>query len=124
MGFVFCYSFTDIEKVETFGFRGQALSALATIANLQITTNSRKNTKQGQLLTFDATGKAQKLKPAARDRGTTTKITNLFHSLPVRSQEYKKNHKLYYSKAIALLHEYALIILQRRIVVYNSVSKG
>ena len=44
-----------------------------------------------------------------RERGTTVKIKNLFHSLPVRKIDFEKNYKLQYNRAINGLTEYAII---------------
>lgn len=48
-------AFEDLTSLQSFGFRGEALSALAALSELTITTRIAQQTKATKL-TFDRTG--------------------------------------------------------------------
>lgn len=94
------------ESLQTFGFRGEALSCLCNIANVTIITKS-KSASTGCKLTYKKDGTFSRTL-AARDTGTTVILKNLFHSLPVRRRELEINGKKQYDKVVRLLYEQAL----------------
>lgn len=73
---------------------------------------------------YDSHGKVVKKIPVARDTGTTVTVTNLFHSLPVRLHEFKRNIKKEYAKCISVIQAYALVSVNTRISCSNVSSKG
>lgn len=101
-------TFTDLENVETFGFRGEALSALAAIANIEIITCILENVPLADHLTFDKSGKLLNSSNIARSVGTTIIIKNLFHNLPVRLQEFQRNIKKEYMQCLEIIQSYAI----------------
>ncbi|KAI1784264.1 DNA mismatch repair protein MutL [Ganoderma leucocontextum] len=104
-------SFTDLETVTTFGFRGEALSSLCALSDaLSVTTATAADAPAGTVIEFDRTGKAKAKKgKAARQRGTTVSVSGLFKPLPVRRKELERNARREHAKALALLHAYALV---------------
>ncbi|KAI1786255.1 DNA mismatch repair protein MutL [Ganoderma leucocontextum] len=104
-------SFTDLETVTTFGFRGEALSSLCALSDaLSVTTATAAHAPAGTVIEFDRTGKAKAKKgKAARQRGTTVSVSGLFKPLPVRRKELERNARREHAKALALLHAYALV---------------
>jgi DNA mismatch repair protein MutL len=93
-------------SLDTFGFRGEALSCLCNIANVTITTKT-KTSPCGWKLTFKA-GSLSKKEPIGRDNGTTVILKNIFHSMPVRRRELEASAKKQYDKIVRLLYEQAL----------------
>ncbi|KAI0692134.1 hypothetical protein C8T65DRAFT_745273 [Cerioporus squamosus] len=104
-------SFTDLESVATFGFRGEALSSLCALAeSVSVTTATVAEAPVGTVIEFERTGKAKSKKgKAARQRGTTVTVSGLFKPLPVRRKELERNAKREFGKALTLLHAYALV---------------
>ncbi|KAI0351151.1 DNA mismatch repair protein MutL [Trametes cingulata] len=104
-------SFSDLESVTTFGFRGEALSSLCTLADsVTVTTATAADAPVGTVLEFDRTGRLKSRKgKAARQRGTTVTVSGLFKPLPVRRKELERNAKREFGKALTLLHAYALV---------------
>lgn len=102
---------SDYEKLqkslETFGFRGEALSCLCAISNVSISTKSASS-PTGTKLTFNNDGGIQKLEPVARANGTTVTVKNLFHSLPVRRRELDTCAKRQYHKVVRIVYEHVL----------------
>ncbi|KAH9926661.1 DNA mismatch repair protein MutL [Epithele typhae] len=122
-------SFTDLESVATFGFRGEALSSLCALADaVSVTTATAADVPVGTVLEFERSGKLKDKKGrAARQRGTTVVVAGLFKPLPVRRKELERNAKREYAKALALLHSYALVPCAKenagvRLTVTNTVN--
>ena len=108
---------------ETFGFRGEALGALAALAELQVTTRSEGETA-GAALTFNKRGELVGRTPAARSRGTTVTVKHLFREMPVRHKELQRTAKRELARLLSLLQAYALVSVGVRFVCSNVSEKG
>ncbi|KAJ3236467.1 Mismatch repair endonuclease pms2 [Chytriomyces hyalinus] len=120
-------SFNDIETVTSFGFRGEALSSICSVAaGIQVVTccDAGDGDSIAYALSYDSNGILVSSVPAARERGTTITVTNLFASLPVRLREFKKNFKRDLNKSIELMQAFALVSTSVRITASNQVAKG
>ncbi|CAK9818552.1 Mismatch repair endonuclease PMS2 [Anthophora plagiata] len=113
--------FSDLTEVSTFGFRGEALSSLSSLANLSIVTRHAMS-EHGFKLEFDHNGILQKKEPCAREVGTTVHVKNIFKYLPVRAKEFERNLKKEYARAIQVLYSYCLVSTNTKITCSNSVS--
>ncbi|KAI6894742.1 DNA mismatch repair protein MutL, partial [Hortaea werneckii] len=117
-------SYEDLTSLDTFGFRGEALSSLCALSKFHILTARAEDGAVGKRLDFEVSGKLKGATVAAAQRGTTVTIDELFHSLPVRRKELEKNIKREYGKVIGLLHAYACIGVGVRFSVSNHMPKG
>ncbi|EGC35083.1 hypothetical protein DICPUDRAFT_152626 [Dictyostelium purpureum] len=115
--------FSDLLTVETFGFRGEALSSLCALSNVTVITRTA-NYPMAQKLVFATDGKIMSQSPIAREVGTTVQLINLFKKLPVRYQEFKRNIKKEYTKLQTIIQAYALISTGKRITCYNQAGKA
>ncbi len=79
-------SLQDLEAVGTMGFRGEALAAVNSIAELSLL--SRTAGAEGAWLLDGRTGE---LRPAARGPGTTVEVRELFFSVPARRKFLKSD---------------------------------
>ena len=79
-------SLQDLEAVGTMGFRGEALAAVNSIAELALL--SRTAGEGGAWLLDGRTGE---LRPAARSPGTTLEVRELFFSVPARRKFLKSD---------------------------------
>ncbi|XP_065749532.1 mismatch repair endonuclease PMS2 isoform X3 [Phocoena phocoena] len=100
--------FADLTQVETFGFRGEALSSLCALSDVTIST-CHTSAKVGTRLVFDHNGKILQKTPYPRPRGTTVSVQQLFYTLPVRHKEFQRNIKKEFSKMVQVLHAYCII---------------
>ncbi|KAI9485895.1 MAG: hypothetical protein EXX96DRAFT_471853 [Benjaminiella poitrasii] len=116
-------NFEDLEKVLTFGFRGEALSSLCALSQLTVTTATKDQAPMGIKLEYDKNGTLISKTPISRTVGTTIQISNIFHSLPVRLQEFKRNIKREYGRALTFLQAYSIISTNTRISVSNQTGK-
>lgn len=110
--------FSDLTSVETFGFRGEALSSLCGLANLSISTR-HKDAQLGTCLTFDHDGLITARSSVARPVGTTVTLNNLFCTMPVRQKEFTRNIKKEYAKLISVISSYGLVASGVKIKVTN-----
>jgi len=117
-----CYD--DLSSLQTFGFRGEALSSLCALANLYIITARADEAPKGTRLDFEVSGKLQGTRVVASQKGTTVAVEDIFRNLPVRRRELEKNIKREYGKALGVLQAYACISTQARISVSNITAKG
>ncbi|KAI8341544.1 hypothetical protein BD560DRAFT_412104 [Blakeslea trispora] len=115
-------SFEDLERVITFGFRGEALSSLCALAQLTVITATKEQAPMGVKLEYDHNGALYQKNPISRQKGTTIQLTGLFQSLPVRLAEFKRNIKREYGKALTMIQAYSIISTNVRISVNHQSS--
>ncbi|XP_064529127.1 mismatch repair endonuclease PMS2 isoform X3 [Pseudopipra pipra] len=115
--------FSDLIHVETFGFRGEALSSLCALSDVTIFTR-HKSAKVGTRLVFDHNGKMTQRTPVPRQQGTTVSVQQLFYTLPVRHKEFQRNIKKEYAKMVQLLQAYCIGSKGVRINCTNQVGQG
>ncbi|XP_015040235.2 mismatch repair endonuclease PMS2 isoform X1 [Drosophila pseudoobscura] len=115
--------FVDLLGVETFGFRGEALSSLCALSDMAIQTR-HQSTDVGLKVELDHDGKIKKRSPCARAVGTTVTLTNLFSTLPVRRRDFTRNIKKEFAKMCQILQAYCLVTKGVRIICSNQTPKG
>ncbi len=74
----------DLESVNTMGFRGEALAAIASVSETALLSRT-----QDQPNGFLLDARSGELRPAARSRGTTVEVKELFFSTPARRKFLK-----------------------------------
>jgi len=77
-------SLQELETVGTMGFRGEALAAIHSIAEVSIVSRPRE-----QSTAFQIEGRSGEIRPAARGPGTTVEVRELFFSTPARRKFLK-----------------------------------
>lgn len=100
--------FSDLESIQTLGFRGEALSSLCALSDLTIITR-HNSVDCATKIVYDHNGKIISEAPTAREEGTTVILSNLFSTLPVRKKEFLKNLKREFNKMCQLLYAYCLV---------------
>ncbi|XP_050425416.1 mismatch repair endonuclease PMS2 [Adelges cooleyi] len=115
--------FSDLSSIETFGFRGEALSSLCALSDVIVTT---RHTSQpcGTKLVFDYRGHIKIKVPCARQVGTAVTLTNLFSTLPVRYKEFHRNLKKEFGKMIQVVTGYCLVATQVKILCSNQTKSN
>ncbi|QNN58326.1 DNA mismatch repair endonuclease MutL [Diaphorobacter ruginosibacter] len=74
----------DLESVNTMGFRGEALAAISSVSETALLSRT-----QDQASAFLLDARSGELRPAARSRGTTVEVKELFFSTPARRKFLK-----------------------------------
>ena len=108
---------SDLVGVSSFGFRGEALPAIASISRFHIETSSADG--EGTTLSSSG-GTISELEPAARRRGTTVSVEQLFYNVPAR----KKFLRTPRSEWRAIADAFGSIALTRPDVRFNLVHDG
>src|ERR671912_1057608 len=72
----------DLERVSTLGFRGEALASIASVARVELLTQ-REGETEGTRVLIEG-GRMRDVAPAARPRGTTIAVRDLFFNIPAR----------------------------------------
>src|SRR5512138_1365697 len=85
-------SLEELEQVVTMGFRGEALAAIASVSELALSSRT-----DGAKQAFRLQASSGELTPAARARGTTVEVHELFFNTPAR-------RKFLQSEATELAH--------------------
>lgn len=116
--------YADLDTLQTFGFRGEALSSLCAVSDSYLITSRAEEAPKGMRLDFETSGKLKGTKVVHSQKGTTVVVENLFRNLPVRRRELEKNIKREYGKVLALLQAYACISTGVKFVVSSHMQKG
>ncbi|XP_026708416.1 PMS1 protein homolog 1 isoform X1 [Athene cunicularia] len=82
----------DLERLTTYGFRGEALGSICCISEVLITTKTADDDFSTQYA-LDSHGHITSKKPSHLGQGTTVTVLKLFKNLPVRKQFYSTNRK-------------------------------
>lgn len=75
-------SVEDLTRIQTYGFRGEALAAIAAVSRMSIETNTEEGTP-GTRLEGEG-GEIKEIAETVRAKGTTVTVRMLFFNLPVR----------------------------------------
>lgn len=76
-------SLLDLEKVASYGFRGEALASIASVADVTVTSRTAEAESASAIYPDGHVG------PAAGNLGTTVKVADLFYKTPVRRKFLK-----------------------------------
>ena len=77
-------SLDDLESVATMGFRGEALAAISSVAEMALLSRC-----EGAAHAHRLDARSGELQPAARSRGTSVEVRELFFSTPARRKFLK-----------------------------------
>jgi len=79
----------DLEKLETLGFRGEALASIAAVSQVEITSRVKEN-ERGVNIILKA-GKCIEKKEVFCPIGTNIKVKSMFYNIPARKKFLKKD---------------------------------
>ncbi|OWF40894.1 PMS1 protein homolog 1-like [Mizuhopecten yessoensis] len=114
-------AFSDLEQLSTYGFRGEALGSLCTVADVSLTTKT-KDDDVSMTYTIGKEGEIINSKPSHLTQGTTLSAVHLFKTLPVRRQIYNnvKKKKEELKKVETLVMAFGLIFPTIRITLRHN----
>ncbi|KZT53752.1 DNA mismatch repair protein MutL [Calocera cornea HHB12733] len=113
----FCTSklstFSDLSKIQTYGFRGEALASISHVAHLSVVTKTReescawKASYSDGVLAPSKPGATEEPKPTAGNDGTTITVEDLFYNTPLRLRALKSPSDEY-SRILDVVQRYAI----------------
>lgn len=110
-------NFSDLDKLTTFGFRGEALYSIAAISRMSITSCQEGQT--GNTIALEG-GKLIDKRPSPSLKGTTVEIRDLFFNTPARLK-FLKTEASERAALLKVIEEHALANVQ---VSYNVTING
>src|SRR5438132_3059672 len=103
--------FDDLTHVATLGFRGEALPSIASVSRFTLTTFDGTAAHAIEVDCDPLTG-ARTARPAARDRGTTVSVRELFENVPAR-RKFLKSADSEFRSIVTVVASYALPLPSR-----------
>jgi DNA mismatch repair protein MutL len=103
--------FDDLAQVRTLGFRGEALPSIASVSRFTLTTSAGDADGAVEIECDPLTG-ARTSRPAARDRGTTISVRELFENVPAR-RKFLKSADAEFRSIVTIVSSYALPLPSR-----------
>ncbi len=108
-------SIEDLDRLKTLGFRGGALTSIAAVSRVKITTR-HIDEDYGSFLRID--GKIRRKGRISRGVGTSVEVEDLFYNLPARLKSMKsKNTEL--RNIIDIVTKYAIIYPEIRFELFH-----
>ena len=103
--------FDDLTRVRTLGFRGEALPSIASVSRFTLTTSDNDRGEATEVDCDPLTG-ARHVRPAARDRGTTVSVRELFENVPAR-RKFLRSADAEFRSIVTVVSSYALPLPSR-----------
>jgi DNA mismatch repair protein MutL len=103
--------FDDLAQVHTLGFRGEALPSIASVSRFTLIT-STGDAEAGIEIECDPLTGSRNSRPAARDRGTTISVRELFENVPAR-RKFLKSADAEFRAIVTIVSSYALPLPSR-----------
>ena len=98
--------FDDLTRVRTLGFRGEALPSIASVSRFSLTTFDGR-AEHGLEIECDPLTGDRTARPAARDRGTTVIVRELFENVPAR-RKFLRSAESEFRSIVTVVSSYAL----------------
>ena len=103
--------FDDLTRVRTLGFRGEALPSIASVSRFTLTTAAGESGDATEIECDPLTGRRE-VRPAARDRGTTIAVRELFENVPAR-RKFLRSADAEFRAIVTIVSSYALPLPSR-----------
>ncbi|KAI9143325.1 hypothetical protein BKA69DRAFT_118083 [Paraphysoderma sedebokerense] len=102
--------FEDLDDVRSFGFRGEALNSIASLAQSFSIATKTDSDEVAVCYEIDHSGEIISSKSICGTTGTTVVVNRLFQKLPVRRQEALRTGKNNFKAVKEMLEAYALCL--------------
>ena len=114
----------DLSCIQTFGFRGEALSSISSVARVRIQSRTEATSHGWEYNDFNT-------RPCAHEKGTTFTVTDLFYAIParlnfLRSQTREREHCIKWFQRLSVMQPHITCVLredQKELFRYQACSK-
>ncbi|TFK22374.1 DNA binding protein [Coprinopsis marcescibilis] len=106
-------TFSDLARIATYGFRGEALASISHVARLSVVTKTKNDACAWKAYYVDGAlssnkpGRSPEPEPCAGNDGTTIIVENLFYNTPTRLSALRNNSDEY-AKILDVMTKYAV----------------
>ncbi|KAF7761503.1 hypothetical protein Agabi119p4_9495 [Agaricus bisporus var. burnettii] len=106
-------TFDDLSRIQTYGFRGEALASMSHVAHLSVITKTKSEPVAWKASYIDGvlvdprTRQSSEPRACAGNDGTTITIEDLFYNTPTRLQAFR-NISEEYSRILGVITKYAI----------------
>ena len=102
-------TYADMERLDTFGFRGEALSILSYISSLTIISKHKGNSDEMGYEAVYRNGKVvnTQLKAISCEVGTSIKVDNIYYNNQIRRNVYQKNKQSELDNIVSMIAKIA-----------------
>lgn len=117
------HSAEDLQAIETFGFRGEALASIAAVAEVTLRTRTEGSEVGTQVVITDATANdpgRQDVSEVSTPVGSNFMVRNLYYNTPARRKFLKSDA----AEMKAIIAEFIKMALSRIDVAFTLVSNG
>ena len=104
-------AFDDLTRVRTLGFRGEALPSIASVSRFTLITSDNDSGSATEIV-CDPLTTQRTVRPAARDRGTTIVVRELFENVPAR-RKFLRGADAEFRAIVTVVASYALPLPER-----------
>lgn len=108
----------DLERISTFGFRGEALASIAAVA--EVTLKTRREEDETGTLVRMAASRMVETSSVAAPKGSNFEIRNLFYNVPARRKFLKSDN----AELRHISNEFIRVALTRHEVSMRLISNG
>ena len=108
----------DLQRILTYGFRGEALASIAAVAEVTLRTRRPEDELGTQVEISES--KPPKVQPVAAPAGSNFAIRNLFYNVPARRKFLKSDN----AELRAIIQEFLRVALIRPEVAFKLTSNG
>lgn len=103
--------FEDLTRVRTLGFRGEALPSIASVSRFTLVSSDDDSGAATEIVCDPLTAQ-RSVRPAARDRGTTIAVRELFENVPAR-RKFLRGADAEFRAIVIVVASYALPLPER-----------
>lgn len=108
----------DLERITTFGFRGEALPSIAAVAEVTLKTRRPDDTVGTEIVM--AASKQVSVSPVSAPSGTNIAVRNLFYNVPARRKFLKSDN----TELRAVIQEFLRVALTRPELALRLISNS
>lgn len=113
----------DLQAIETYGFRGEALASIAAVAEVTLRTRREDAELATEVTISDATADdpgRQDIRETAAPKGSSFAVRNLYYNTPARRKFLKSDA----SELKAIIAEFTKVALSRTDIAFSLSSNG
>lgn len=101
-------SWSDMANLTSYGFRGEALSAICNLSKAAIVTTRTEADRCATELKYEPDGRLADSRRVARTIGTSIQVEDVFNKFPVRKKDALKNASREIARCVSIVQAFAL----------------